>query len=230
MESPAWTQILADLADLRQQLAEVRQENQLLRAENQALRAENARLTQQLAKANERISELEAIVARSKQKPRRTPPPKPASAPKVDPEVDPDQEQAFHARPLPPTPEISEAKPPGKPPPTGRKPLPRHLPEDRTEVCPAQCGHCGGTHVDRVETMVEEKLHVVKEHQRRRVVKRTTVRCRNCLRRTTGESLPAPYERAKVTCDWLAWFLVQKFYLLVPLDRIRRLLGLQGVS
>jgi hypothetical protein len=76
----------------------------------------------------------------------------------------------------------------------------------------------------------EEKLHVVQEHQRRRVVKRTTVRCRNCLRRTTSDSLPAPYERSKVTCDWLAWFVMHKFYLLVPLDRVCRLLALQGVS
>jgi hypothetical protein len=72
------------------------------------------------------------------------------------------------------------------------------------------------------DVVEEEKLHVVKEHQRRRVVKRTTCRCRACGERTTPRSLPAPYERSKVTCEWLAWFVYQKFWLLTPLDRIRR--------
>ena len=70
---------------------------------------------------------------------------------------------------------------------------------------------------------------MVKEHQRRRVVKRTTCRCRSCLSRTTPASLPAPYERSKVTCDWLAWFVHQKFGLLAPLDRIRRDLAERGI-
>lgn len=219
MVAPAWEQILTDLADLRQQLAEVRQENQ-------ALRAEKAQLAQQLAKANERIAELEALVARSKQKRRtkKTPPP-----PDPPPELSVNQQQAFAERPLPPKREDPKPEAPMKQRPTGRKPLPRHLPEEVTEVCPARCAHCGGAQLDRMETVVEEKLHVVNAHQRRRVVRRTTVRCRNCLRRTTGDSLPAPYERSKVTCDWLAWFVVQKFYLLVPIDRTRRMLALQGI-
>lgn len=75
----------------------------------------------------------------------------------------------------------------------------------------------------------EEKLHVVKEHQRRRVVDRTTCRCRNCGGRTTPRSLPAPYDRSKVTCEWLAWLVHQKFGLLTPLDRLRRDLAERGV-
>jgi hypothetical protein len=220
MVAPAWEQILTDLADLREQFAEVRRENQ-------ALRAEKTQLAQQLAKANERIAELEALVARAKQKPR----PKKAPAPPAPaPELSRNQQQAFAERPVLPERVIPEPIQPVPQIPTGRKPLPRHLPEEVTEVCPAQCGHCGSAQLDQMETVVEEKLHVVQEHQRRRVVRRTTVRCRNCLRRTTEASLPAPYERSKVTCDWLAWFVVQKFYLLVPLDRTRRLLALQGVS
>ena len=54
-------------------------------------------------------------------------------------------------------------------------------------------------------------------------------RCRTCLARTTPRSLPAPYARSKVTCDWLAWFIHQKFGLLSPLDRIRRDLAERGV-
>jgi hypothetical protein len=72
------------------------------------------------------------------------------------------------------------------------------------------------------DEVVEEKLDVVKEHQRRRRVVRVTCRCRGCGERTTPESLPAPYARSKVTCEWLAWFIHQKFGLLTPLDRIRR--------
>lgn len=53
-------------------------------------------------------------------------------------------------------------------------------------------------------------------------MRRTTCRCRKCLKRTTPPSLPAPYARSKVTCEWLAWFIHQKFAQLVPLDRIRR--------
>lgn len=42
-------------------------------------------------------------------------------------------------------------------------------------------------------------------------------------------SLPAPYERSKVTGEWLAWLVHQKFGLLTPLDRIRRDLAERGV-
>ena len=80
-----------------------------------------------------------------------------------------------------------------------------------------------------MDHVVEEKLHVVKEHQRRQVVKRTTCRCRGCGGRTTPRSLPAPYERLKVTSEWLGWFVHQKFGLLTPLDRVRRDLAERGV-
>jgi hypothetical protein len=69
----------------------------------------------------------------------------------------------------------------------------------------------------------------VKEHQRRRRVVRPTCRCVDCGGRTTAPSLPAPYARSKVTSDWLAWFIHQKFGLLSPLDRIRRDLAERGV-
>src|SRR5262249_15494484 len=40
---------------------------------------------------------------------------------------------------------------------------------------------------------------------------------------------PAPYERSKMTCDWLAWLVTSKFSLLMPLDRVRRDLKERGV-
>ena len=113
--------------------------------------------------------------------------------------------------------------------PTGRKPLPAHLEAETHELRADACAHCGSHALDAADVVVEEKLHVVKEHQRRRVVRRTTCRCRDCGQRTTPRSLPAPYERSKVTCDWLAWFVDQKFGLLTPLDRIRRDLASRGI-
>ncbi len=136
---------------------------------------------------------------------------------------------AFDKRPTPPPLPEKPPKTPRTSKPSGRKPLPAHLPVEDHALRPAQCAQCGGTQLDVVDEVVEEKLHVVKEHQRRRVVKRTTCRCRTCLARTTPASLPAPYERSKVTCDWLAWFIHQKFELLAPLDRIRRDLAERGI-
>jgi hypothetical protein len=59
--------------------------------------------------------------------------------------------------------------------------------------------------------------------------RRFTCRCRACGERTTLRSPPAPYERSKVTCEWLAWLVYQKFWLLTPLDRIRRDLAERGI-
>jgi transposase len=113
--------------------------------------------------------------------------------------------------------------------PSGRKALPEHLEIEAHRVRPDRCAQCGGTALDVVDEVVEAKLHVVKEHQRRRVVTRTTCRCRTCRARTTPPSLPAPYARSKVTCEWLAWFVHQKFGLLTPLDRVRRDLAARGI-
>ncbi|MGH2926815.1 MAG: IS66 family transposase [Solirubrobacteraceae bacterium] len=194
-----------------------------LRAENAAQRAQIAQLVEQIARLTDRVAELLAVAQRKQRKPAA---PMPALPPPV---VDAAAKLAFDDRPTPP---MLPAKPkresPGKRP-SGRKPLPTHLPVEEHALRPTSCERCGGTELDVVDEVVEEKLHVVKEHQRRRVVRRTTCRCRTCLARTTPPSLPAPYERSKVTCDWLAWFVHQKFGLLAPLDRIRRDLAERGI-
>ena len=194
-----------------------------LRAENAALRVQLAGLVEQIAKLNERVTELLAVAQRKQRKPATSP----AVAAPV--ELDAAAKLAFNDRPAPPTLPEKPAKQPRKVKPSGRKPLPTHLPVEDHALRPEQCAQCGGTQLDVVDEVVEEKLHVVKEHQRRRVVKRITCRCRTCLARTTPASLPAPYERSKVTCDWLAWFVHQKFGLLSPLDRIRRDLAERGI-
>lgn len=191
-------------------------ELEALQQENAALRAQLHALVEQVARLNERVAELLAVARR------RTRTPSVAAAPACPPALGDDARRAFEQRPAAPA-------LPQKPPretraskPSGRKPLPAHLEVEAHRLQPDRCAHCGGTALDVVDEVVEEKLHVVREHQRRRVVTRATCRCRTCLGRTTPPSLPAPYARAKVTCDWLAWFVHQKFGLLTPLDRVRR--------
>ena len=203
-------------SSLREQLAE-------LTAQLRSLVSGNAELAKTIARLNERVAELLAVAQRTQRKPS---PPKSAEPP---PAVEGDAKLAFESRPKPPElpPKTKEKKP--RPPPTGRKALPRHLPLDAHNLKPDECAHCGSTALDVADVVEEEKLDVVKEHQRRRVVKRTTCRCRDCGGRTTPRSLPAPYERSKVTCDWLAWLVMTKFSMLTPLDRTRRDLKDRGV-
>jgi hypothetical protein len=198
-------------------------ENAELRAQIAALTEQGSKLTEQIAKLTDRVAELLAVAQRRQRKPAAD---KPAAAP---PTVTAKARTAFEKRPQPPLkPEVVPApKTPQRP--TGRKPLPSHLEAEEHSLRPHACEHCGGTALDAADEVVEEKLHVVKEHQRRRVVRRVTCRCRDCGGRTTPRSLPAPYDRSKITCDWLAWLVHGKFGLLTPLDRIRRDLAERGI-
>jgi len=204
-------------------VAALQQENAALRAQlAQALERISA-LTESVAKLNDRVGELLAVAQR---KQRKAPAPRPPEPPPV---VEREAKETFDTRPQPPPLPPKEKATGPRPPPTGRKALPSHLPVEEHTLRPDTCGHCGGIALDAADEVVEEKLHVVKEHLRRRVVRRTTCRCRACGERTTPRSLPAPYERSKVTCDALAWFVCQKFALLSPLDRTRRDLKERGV-
>lgn len=194
-----------------------------LQRENAALRAQLAELLATVATLNDRIAELLAVAQRKQRRPATQKPPGP---PPVVPE---DAQRAFDARPQPPAKPPKDEPPKKRTPPTGRKPLPSHLEAEDHALRPEQCEHCGSQALDAADEVVEEKLHVVKEHQRRRVVRRTTCRCRKCGGRTTPRSLPAPYERSKVTSAWLAWLVYSKFVLLTPLDRIRRDLAERGI-
>jgi transposase len=198
-------------------------EGEKLLRENAELRAQITKLTETIAKLTDRVAELLAVAQRRQRKPSA---PKPAE-PK--PALIGDAKRAFEERPKPPekpAPLEREKKPVR---PTGRKALPPHLEAEEHTLRPALCGDCGSAALEAADEVVEEKLHVVKEHQRRRIVRRTTCRCRDCGGRTTPRSLPAPYERSKVTSAWLAWFVHSKFALLTPLDRIRRDLAGRGV-
>ena len=167
-------------------------ELEALRRENAALRDQVTQLVEQLARLNERVAELLAVAQRKQRKARpvaETPPP---AAPPV---VDAEQRRAFEARPKPPEKPKTERGAKRKAKPTGRKRLPSHLEAEEHELRPEACDSCGGRALDLADELVEEKLHVVKEHQRRRVVRRYTCRCRACGERTTLRSLPAPSPR-----------------------------------
>jgi len=203
----------------------LRRENAALRAADAAKSEQIAMLIVQLAKLNERVEELLAIAQRKQRKAGTSVEKKPESAIVLEPAA----QAAFDERPAPPTLPEKPIKATCEPKRTGRNAVPSHLEADEHRLRPAACERCGGTALDVVDEVVEEKLDVVKEHLRRRIVRRVTCRCRGCLARTTPMSLPAPYARSKVTCDWLAWFIHQKFGLLSPLDRIRRDLAERGV-
>jgi transposase len=208
------------------ELEALRKENAQQRRQLTQVLEQNAQLVEQLARLNERVAELLAVAQRKQRKTRSATETPPFSAPPV---VEGEQRRAFDERPQAPKKPEGERieKPKAKP--TGRKPLPKHLETEEHELRPDSCAACGGHALDVADVLDEEKLHVVKEHQRRRVVRRYTCRCRACGERTTLRSLPAPYERSKITCDWLAWFVYQKFWLLTPLDRIRRDLAERGI-
>lgn len=200
-------------------------ELEALRKENAEQRSQIARLIDQIARLNERVSELLAV-ARRKQRKVSAPTDKPPAPPPI---LDEEARRSFEDRPKAPEKPPAETPPKKKSRPTGRKRISGHLEAEEHTLRPDSCAECGDTALDVVDELIEEKLHVVKEHQRRRVVRRYTCRCRKCGKRTTLRSLPAPYERSKVTCEWLAWLVYQKFWLLTPLDRIRRDLAERGI-
>jgi transposase len=196
-----------------------------LREENAVLRKQIERLIAEIARLTERIAELLPVAQRKQRKPT------PEKLTALPPAVDAKARRAFDARPTAPAKPVEEPTPKTPTKPTGRNPVPAHLPAEKHELRPEACADCGATTgLDVVDKLIEEKLHVVKEHQRRRVVLRLTCRCRQCGARTTPRSLPAPYDRSKITCEWLAWLVHQKFSLLTPLDRVRRDLAQRGVS
>ena len=124
-------------------------------------------LVEQVARLNDRVAELVVIAAR---KQRKTPPPRSSAAPPV---VADEAMQAFESRPQAPVKPVEPQRPKATPKRTGRNALPGHLDVEAHTLAPDTCAHCGSAALDVVDRVIEEKLHVVKEHQRRRVVQRT---------------------------------------------------------
>ena len=155
---------MLDVAALQQENSSLREQLFELRAQLTHLLSGNAELAKTIAKLNERVAELLAVAQRKQRKP------SPLRSPEPAPPVEGDAKLAFESRPKPPElpPKTKEKGP--RPPPTGRKALPKHLPLDAHDLKPDGCAHCGSTALDVADVVEEEKLDVVKEHQRRRVV------------------------------------------------------------
>lgn len=139
-------------------------ELELLHRDNATLRAQVASLTAQigalvaeLARLNERVSELLAIAQRKARKPTAD---KPPATPPV---IGGDTRRTFDERPKAPDKPADERPAKAKPKPRGRKPIPGHLETEAHELRPDACDDCGGTALDVVDELFEEKLHVVKE-------------------------------------------------------------------
>ena len=196
---------------------------QALRRENKELQRKLTDLTARYAKLLDRVEELEAALERKKRKPSRVkPPPPPAS-------LDDETRKTYTGRPKAPKSPKATSKEKKRTKPTGRKSIPEHLPADIHERSPEACKDCGRGDFEWVDEIIETKIHVIKEHQRRRIVRRKTGCCKHCGVRTTARSLPSPFARSKATCEWLAWFIHQKFVMLTPLDRLRRDLKSKGI-
>lgn len=217
-------------AELRTHLGRTQRQLDEANARIETLTREVGRLADLVAQGNDRLVELLAVAQRKQRARTSRGPSEDSPAPPPPVELGGDAKARFDDRPMPPTPPEKAPKPHKPPRPTGRKPVPEHLEPDVHRRTPDACGRCGSDALDPVDEVVETKLHVVQEHQRRRVVHRKTVCCRACGERTTARSLPAPFSRSKATCEWLAWLLHQHFVLLVPLDRIRRDLVSRGIK
>jgi hypothetical protein len=71
---------------------------------------------------------------------------------------------------------------------------------------------------------------VVQAHVRTRVIERDRVVCTACGTATTAEMPPMPAKRTLYDARFLAWLVVTKFGMLVPLDRVRLQLQSQGID
>ena len=80
------------------------------------------------------------------------------------------------------------------------------------------------------DCMTASKYTVVPSYVRARTVRRERNLCADCGQATTAVMPPMPVERGLYDCRFLAWLVVMKFVLLVPLDRIRTLLLSKGVD
>jgi transposase len=212
-----------ELGGLREELARVLAELGHATANTRELTVRIEKLTDAIARSNERISELLAMVGRKKKAPAE---PKARPEPEA-PLADAAAREAFDNRPQPPVEQLLCDRPRPKQVPTGRKPIPGHVEREESTIYPDRCS-CGCTRFDWIEEVVEEKLHV-QAHQRVRRTVRKTGRCQDCGERSTAEAPPSPFERSKVTPEWLAWLVVNKFEWHVTLERVRRSLSFQGL-
>ncbi|MFT4627985.1 MAG: hypothetical protein ACI8PZ_006679 [Myxococcota bacterium] len=111
----------------------------------------------------------------------------------------------------------------------GRTPPPDHVDSTDELHTLCACGHCGGTNIQQKDIRSSSKIDVRPFLIDVRNIHRVRYRCSDCGTLTTAPMPPMPCESAKYTCGFIAWLVVMKFVLLVPLDRIIASLASQGV-
>lgn len=113
----------------------------------------------------------------------------------------------------------------------GRRPPPTHLHADPERHAVGACEACGGRVLHR-DVLVTPVYTMVKSYVRVRRIERERVLCADpaCGHATTAPMPPMPCPRALYDCRFLAWLVVMKFVLLVPLDRIRVFLQARGID
>jgi hypothetical protein len=188
-----------------------------------------SKLTSEIARLNDRIEELVAVIGRQANARKSKKGDGAMAAPPPPPDLDEEAREAYLNRPRPPERKPKPDKEPKKRSSAGRNALPEKLPRDQSQVRPERCPECGSDDLVVVKHYVEEKLHVVREHQRVRRTVRVVCECDACCTRIVPDAPPSPFARSKATCEWLAWFIWMRHALLVPMDRIRRDLDAKGV-
>ena len=123
----------------------------------------------------------------------------------------------------------TEPKPRGRS--GGRRPPPEHLATEVEHHAACACARCGAPTFKR-DVLVTNLYTVVPEHVRRRQIRRERTICSDpdCGAATTAPMPPMPCHRTLYDCSFLAWLVVMKFVLLVPLDRVRTHLQSQGID
>lgn len=224
-------------AYLRAALAASEAQNAELRAELKQVRAQLADLLEIAATQNTHLSDLRTILRR-KMEARKGPNP----TPPVDPEDDPDKPGGGGAAGPGPETAPTDTPPPAPPadPPakksrkprakgTGRLAPPANLPVVEYSGTVCRCEHCGSDRLLARDHETSVRIDVAETIARLRQEVLEVVRCKDCGRTTTAEPPSLPCPRAKFTCGFLAWLVTMKFVMLVPLNRIHKLLKRQGL-
>lgn len=224
------------IAHLRTALAAAEAQNMELRAELKQLRAQLADLLEVASAQNAHLSDLRTMLRR-KMEARKGP----NVAHAGEPDDDPDKPGGGGAGTGPeaaPSETPPPAPPPGRPSQRPRKPrakgtgrlaVPEHLPVVPYTGTVCRCAHCGSERLLARDHETTGRLDVAVTIARLRKEVLEVARCKDCGRTTTAEPPSLPCPRAKFTCGFLAWLVTMKFVLLVPLNRIHKLLKRQGI-
>ncbi len=207
-----------------------------LRAELKQVRAQLADLLEIAAAQNTHLSDLRTMLRRkmeARKGANSTPPAEPDDPDKPGGGASPGEPEAAP----PETPAVAapagqpRAKRPRKPRAkgTGRLAAPTNLPVVGYTGTVCRCEHCGSDRLLARDQETSVRIDATETIARLRREVLEVVRCKDCGRTTTAEPPSLPCPRARFTCGFLAWLVTMKFVMLVPLNRIHKLLKRQGL-